>query len=336
MSMTRRIIGLGVFAFSLFITSGCDNSGRAANAVCSNGLTNPCSCADGSSGTQTCTNGQFAACVCRGPARCGDGICDNGETCTSCADDCGLCRMCSAAPSCSNAGGVPTHPATRADLDIFDGVSAPAVPDGGMSPMPQPNSSDCKAAQLRLRIAKVSVQKNGGQYFCIVSASDGSHSEAVLTDQTKNLGDGESDYFDPSIGVFWGQQALVKSADNLTITYKCYKTNPQASDWSSVLAALGGAAMQAGGTAGMYGWAFGVGAAAADAAAAAAKAASADDERLEEQQTLDKQTLLDLTNGRSWEIHHAWGGGVFGIGAYELSITVESWGCADYQPPLGG
>jgi hypothetical protein len=337
MLMTRCAISLALATVFIGFLSSCESSpGRNVNPICGNGQVIDCPCSDGSKGSQSCVNGHFAACACNGPARCGDGICNNNETCQTCPDDCNICAACNAAPSCTNAVGIPANPPDRSDLDIWDNVTQPAPPDGGMSTPPPPDGSNCRDPQVRVRIASISVQQNGGQYYCIIDASNGAHSEAAVTDLSKQLGDGETNYFDPSVGVFWGQQALVTTSTNLTITYKCYRTNNGAASVASVLTALGNAAAQQGGMQGMYGWAFGAGAAGAAAAAAAAKAASGDDERLNEQQTIDVKTLLDLTNGKSWQIHKRYSRGFLGVGNYELSLTVEAWGCADARPPRSG
>ncbi|MFO7566061.1 MAG: hypothetical protein R6X02_25680 [Enhygromyxa sp.] len=62
-------------------------------------------------------------------AVCGDAICDSGEDCSTCADDCGVCLDCSEAPSCEGAaipGVIEAHlealdlPATAGDMQPLD------------------------------------------------------------------------------------------------------------------------------------------------------------------------------------------------------------------------
>jgi hypothetical protein len=87
----------------------------------------------------------------------------------------------------------------------------------------------------------------------------------------------------------------------------------------------------------MYGWAFGVGATAAAAAAAAAAANSGDKKVFSYTQTIDKAKLLELTNGRTWDIEqnsgdcNNWGGC-----SWSWTLSVESWGCADLKPGRTG
>jgi hypothetical protein len=231
--------------------------------------------------------------------------------------------MCSAAPSCTDAVGVPTMPTSRTDLDINP---ATALPDGGAQP-PAVNAPDCQDPQLRLRIAKIKVADGGGELYCVVNASDGTNSEVALTTKTKDLGNGETNFFDPSIAVFWGQKQLATTTNNVTITYDCWKVGSDA--WSKVLMAMSDAAIKAGGVAGPYGWAFGAAGTAAAAAAAGAQSASGDDHRFNLQQTIDRKTLLDLTNGRTWEVRQTGGCGLFC--SWDWTLTIESWGCADVR-----
>lgn len=270
-----------------------------------------------------------------GPGRCGDGTCNTNENCETCSLDCGECPACSLAPSCSEAVGLPVDPSPRLDLDIGEDVDA--GPDASV-PSALPGDNGCQNAQLSLRIAQITTYKGGGQIYCIVSSTDGVSSEAALTGETKDLGDGESYAFDPTNSVFWGgtggadggtETAFHSTSDNLTITYNCFVVENN-SAYSAALNALAGAAQSAGGIAGPYGWAFGIGSAAASAAAAAVNAASGDDLKLNGQQTIAKTELLDLTNGRVWYVRQS-GGNIFT--AWDWELQIESWGCAAGTPP---
>jgi len=134
---------------------------------------------------------------------------------------------------------------------------------------------------------------------------------------------------------FWGQKNLVKTADNLTITYNCWKVDKSSQGWADALAAIQQAAKDAGSIAGPWGWAFGLGSIAAAAAAAAAKANAGDKHLLNAQQVIDRKQLLDLTNGRTWTIRKAGHGAAPAAGYWDWSLTIESWGCAEYQSTTG-
>jgi hypothetical protein len=212
------------------------------------------------------------------------------------------------------------------DLDV--GESIDAGPDASV-PYALPGTDGCQDAQLTMRISQITTYSRGGQIYCIVSSTDGVSSEAALTGKTKALSSGESYAFDPTSSVFWGQTGLHETSNDLTITYNCFLVVDDAA-WAAALSALAGAAQQAGGIAGPYGWAFGAGAAAASAAAAAVNAASGDDLMLNGQQTIAKSELLDLTNGRTWKVRES--GGNF-LSPWDWELDIESWGCAEATVP---
>jgi hypothetical protein len=263
-----------------------------------------------------------------GPSVCGDHTCSSDETCVSCPDDCGPCEACAAAPSCTSAVGVPANPAHRDDLD--KGIDHPMPDMAGTDmmsmPPPPPFSGNCASPQLRVRLSKITVNKYGGTLYCIVTASDGVREEVVLTQRTKDLKDGESSYFDPGLATFWGGKDLQTTQNNLTLTVDCYKVGSDA--WGKALGALSMAAGQQ--NTGPYGWAFGIASAGAAAAAAAADATSGDEHHLNQQETIDRSTLLDLTNGRTWELRDSGGCGL--LCNWDWVVTVETWGCAATTP----
>lgn len=298
---------------------------------CVTGDKRPCFCDDGRAGAQTCSSqGIYGSCRCdgapadAGPPRCGDGICNGGEDCLSCQDDCGECPKCNYAPSCTDAVGVPTMTSGRPDLCV-PVAGPPPGQDGGAEP-----AKNCGAAKLRMRVSKIHIKNGGGKIYCVVNASDGVASEVAITTKTSDLGDGQDFFFDPSVGVFWGQKELHPTTNNLTITYNCVVIKDDV--FAKVLQAAADQAAKVGGIAGPYGWAFGLGSVGASVAAAALQASNGDNLRLNAQQTIDKSQLLDLTNGRTWTIRKSDPGGVFGIGKWDWTLTIESWGCADAKP----
>src|SRR5262249_22819525 len=160
--------------------------GSAPRTACIDGSARPCTCAGGAASTQLCVSGNYGACQCGAASTCGDSVCSGDETCLSCPGDCGPCQACSAAPSCTDALGVPSLRPHRWDPS----ANAASTPDLGGEPLPGAHG-DCGDAQIRLRIAKVSVAKGGGSLYCIISASDGARSEVALTTKTKDLGDND-------------------------------------------------------------------------------------------------------------------------------------------------
>jgi hypothetical protein len=267
--------------------------------------------------------GAFAPAADAAPV-CGDGTCGGSENCRTCTVDCGKCAKCEYAPSCDGALGAPAAPTVRGDL------SNPTVEgDAGAAPAPI-SSTACLQPELRIRINKVRSINGDGEVYCIVDANDGQTSEAAITSKMPLAG-GKEVFISQGEGTLWGQQALKPSTNNLTLTYNCYKVASGGGAWAAALGALGNTAASVGGSAyNPYGGAFGIGGAAANAAAAAVQAANSKDElRINWQQTISKDQLLDLTNGRTWTISRNDGGGLFGIGKWEWEITVQAWGCAE-------
>ena len=80
----------------LLVISGCGGS-NPPSSVCTPGSTLTCTCPGGAAGGQSCNadGSAYGPCVCGGTdggtPSCGDGTCDSGETCSTCASDCGAC-----------------------------------------------------------------------------------------------------------------------------------------------------------------------------------------------------------------------------------------------------
>jgi len=248
---------------------------------------------------------------------CGDNICNGGEDCKSCPGDCGACPPCGGSPTCDSAAGAPATPTPRPDLSI-------GTPATSGTPAPIGGPYSCDVPQLRLRVQKARVNSGSATLYCVVTATDGAASEVALTTRTQPLGAGGEFYFDPSVGLFWGQKALAPTPADLQIEYKCFQV--VSDSWAAVLQAAGSAAQMASGFAGMYGWAFGLAGAAANVAAAALQAANGDKLQLDVQQTLHPSDLLDLTNGRYFTVQQAGAG-------FDWTLFVETWGCAAGLPP---
>lgn len=337
------------------------DDGRGAFADCSGEETRPCDCGGGLTSTQRCdaATGSYGQCACTEKAPLAEAGVDAGGSRLCSAKDagpeggivsakkCQVCdfdvdpsegTVCPVAPSCGNGNlGAPASPTLRADLTVHTDNGTPVTADGGVTP-PQPlPRGTCLDPQLRIRLQKLKVHKGSGDGYCIIEANDGVTSEAAVTMKTGPLKDGDEFPFPVGQGTLWGQSMPECTSNNLTLTYYCFKVVDN-SAWSAALKAMGDTAAQIGGSAAgatPYGWAFGLGGAAANAAAAGIAAAQKDENRIKVQQTIPVDSLLDLTNGRSWTIRTKVkdGCGLFGCSRdYDWELTVQAWGCADKLP----
>ncbi len=328
----RKAAVLGFLGLATAIGCAGSETERAvdsdAGADCNPNDAVTCLCASGDPGIKVCaTDGsKFGSCVCQdaGPGTCGDTRCSSAETCRTCPKDCGVCPKCASAPTCTGAEGVPSSTTPRLDLYVADKPYKEfPKSDGGV---PSFSNQGCDDAQLRIRLEKVKTYKGGSELYCVINATDGKTSEVAITPKTKALKDGETYSFAPDVGLFWGQKDLKATSSNLTITYNCVRVKSDA--FAAVLKAAGDASAQAGGYAGPYGWAFGIGSIGANIAAAAIQASSGDEQVLNAQQTIDASGLIDLTNNRSWEVRKSQDGG-FGGFSWDWDLTIQTWGCAD-------
>jgi hypothetical protein len=356
----KRVIVTLLLAGTWLACGASGSDDRAGFAECTTGESRACDCPDGTKSTETCAaSGTFDACTCTDKTPLADAAVEAAPSRLCSAKDAGAdggpvslkkCQVCDfdvepsqgtvcpAAPSCGNGNlGAPATTIVRSDLTVYtDNGKAVAVDGGAPVPPPMPRGT-CLDPQLRIRLQKVKVHKGSGEAYCIIEANDGVTSEAAVTMKTGELKDGDEFPFPVGQGTLWGQGMPECTSNNLTLTYYCYKVVDN-SAWSAALSALGSTAASIGGSpagAGPYGWAFGLGGAAANAAAAAITAASKDENRIKVQQTIPVTSLLDLTNGRSWSIRTKIkdGCGLFGCDRdFDWELTVQAWGCADKLP----
>lgn len=338
--MLQRVVGV----VGCILLTGCAGGAASEDGACSGGDSQACTCPDGSSGTRTCREGVLGACSCNGDGgfdvsddvpdvapKCGDLSCNGTETCEDCPSDCGKCPKCDMAPSCTGAISVPT---SSTPLESFDNKDRNLYSCGTDIAKPA-SATTCLDPQLRIRIRKIDVTKIGVwpgtlNMYCIVNATDGATSEVAVTPLQKDLKDGASLVFDPTVALFWGGKDLHRTINNLTITYRCYR-NTDVSAYTKVFGSIKDEAVKAGGVAGPWGWAFGVGAIAAGIVEAAVGSSGGDTLRLNVQQTIDAGALLEMTNGRIWKIRQsAKAGGL--DGTWDWTMELESWGCAEARP----
>jgi len=327
-------------------SAGYSSDAGAGGPICQSATFRDCTCDGGSSGTQSCSaDGGWGACACSeklhydagkpGKPVCGDGVCNGTETCETCPADCGACATCDLAPGCTGASSVPASTTALASFNNAGQSSYASGIDAGVG------SANCSDPLLKMRVSEIQIHKNGSsggmEMFCMVQADDGQSSELLITPNYMNLTDNNPPLvLSPAAGLFWGAavNGVKLSQFNITVTYQCYMVSQPTAFQNALNAVAGFAGTVAAVPGNPYGWAFGVGGAAAAAAAAATAAGSGATALLSVQQTIDSNSLLELTNGRTWIIEETGSTtvdgdcGFFGGCNWDWELDIEAWGCA--------
>ena len=267
--------------------------------------------------------------------RCGDLVCSEGvEDCETCPLDCNECPTCDMAPTCTGALAVPTTTEPLAECGNVAGEDERVNYACGSTLGVEPGETTCADPQLRVRLRELVIERGffdvERNLFCVISAEDGAHSELVLTTPRAVAGNRRETRvnFRPSEATAWGQGDLYRSISNLTITYACFLSSDTAAA-QAVLDSISDRAAEVSEHAGEYGWVFGT-ASVVGTIIGSSLSAISDDQILDVQQTIDAAALLEMTNGRSWEIR-ARRGDLGLSGASDLRLVMESWGCADVR-----
>lgn len=265
--------------------------------------------------------------------RCGDGVCARGaETCMTCPLDCNACPTCDMAPTCTGALAVPLTTTALATCNntATDGTLRTNYACGAELGV-APSATTCADPQLRIRVREITVQRGTldipRNLYCVISAEDGAHSELLLITPREVAGNRNTTHINlrPSEGLLWGQGDLYRSIANITVTYGCFLASDGAAA-QRVLDAIAGRAGMAAQHADGYGWVFGT-VAVLGTILGSALGTIRDAQVLDVQQTIAAGALLNLTNGRSWDIHVRRGN--FDLAnAIDVHLALESWGCA--------
>ncbi len=266
-------------------------------------------------------------------ARCGDGVCARPmEDCMSCPLDCNRCPTCDMAPSCTGALAVPTSSTALATCDNTTAAGEQRTNYAcGTELGASPGATTCADPQLRIRVKEISIRRGWfdipRNLYCVVSAEDGRHSELLLTTPREVAGNQSTTRINLPLGqsVAWGQSDLYRSISNITISYSCFLTANAAAAQRALMEIAGRAAMVSQHADG-YGWVFGTVAVLGTIIGSSLSGIS-DTQVLDVQQTISAGALLTMTNGRTWEIRSQHGN-ISLSGAWDLRLTMESWGCA--------
>ena len=268
-------------------------------------------------------------------ARCGDGVCARGmEDCTNCPLDCNRCPTCDMAPTCTGALAIPTASTALSACNNTSGSDERTNYACGTGLGVSPDATTCADPLLRIRVKQISIRRGwfdvGSNMYCILSAEDGRHSELLLTPPHAVAGNQNTTTINLPLGqsVVWGQGDLYRSISNVTISYRCYLTSNAGAAMAALDAIAGRAAMVSQHADG-YGWVFGT-VAVLGTIIGSSLAGMMDRPLLDVQQTISAGALLNMTNGRTWEIrsHH---GDINLSGVWDMTLTMESWGCANVR-----
>ena len=267
------------------------------------------------------------------PAVCGDGICENGETCEACPVDCGECPACGLAPSCSNGASLPAALSTISSFNCTDTDGGSPTCGSGVDGGPAIQDTNCLAPQLKIGIADVRIVLNGVDdtlnMFCTVEAGDGHTSELIITPELMDLPDHAAPQpLSTGQGTFWGQDTGTPKLSQfpITINYQCFEVDDN-STWENILGAISMAAGTLASVPGNpYGWAFGTASAGAAAGQAAVSGGDGTSPRLNYQQTIDPSSFLELTNGKKWTVEQA--GNTDGY-RWDYALDIQAWGCSN-------
>ena len=209
----------------------------------------------------------------------------------------------------------------------------PRLPAGAaltLPPRPEGAPGECEDPKLRLRLAKIIVHDEADLLFkdtiyCAVVTEAMTGAEIRVTPQTFALDNGDEYVYSLAEGVVWGQLGEpVAPKGNLAVTYNCLEADGTGG-FEEFLGAIGDAALDAGGLAGVYGWVFGAIGLASEIIGAALSLEK-DDHLFNASQIIPADLQLEMTNGVWWSVQRT---GTFMLKNWHWELRMEAWGCTD-------
>lgn len=207
----------------------------------------------------------------------------------------------------------------------------PLVPHGEALTQPTRPAAVCDNPRLRIRVASITVNEDYDDVtddvvYCIITTEAETASELHLVPPTIELDEGDTHHYSPTAGIIWGaDNQLAPPGGNMHITYDCFESD-EADGFKQLLKA---AAEMVGGVGGvpipgLEGWTV-----PGDVVASLLMsliALDTDDYLLNAQQIIDEELLLELTQGRYWNLRRADSGTFW---AWDWTLRLEAWGCTD-------
>lgn len=195
---------------------------------------------------------------------------------------------------------------------------------------PQRPTAVCDNPRLRIRVATITVNEDYDDVaddvvYCVITTEAETTSELHLLPPTRELDEADTHEYGVTAGIIWGaDNQLAPPGGNMHITYDCFESDT--GDGFNQLAEAAAELVE--GVDGIPipglddGWV--VPGEAVASLLMSLLALDTDDHLLNAQQTVDEGMLLELTQGRYWNLRRSDSGSLW---AWDWTLRLEAWGC---------
>lgn len=207
----------------------------------------------------------------------------------------------------------------------------PLLADTPTLAQPTRPTAVCDNPRLRIRVASITVNEDYDDVsddivYCVITTEAETVSELHLLPPTIELDEGQTHNYGTTAGIIWGaENQLTPPGGNMHVTYDCFESD-QADGFNQLVEAAAEIAGNVDGVPipGLDGWIV-----PGDVLSSLLMnliALDTDDYLLNAQQTIDKALLLELTQGRYWNLRRSDEGTFW---AWDWTLRLEAWGCTD-------
>lgn len=189
----------------------------------------------------------------------------------------------------------------------------------------------CDDPRLRIRVASITVNEDYDDVtddivYCVITTAAETAAELHLIPPTNELDEGDTHHYSPMAGIIWGaDNKLAPPGGNMHITYDCFESD-QSDGFNQLVKTAAELVGNVDGIPipGLEGWV--VPGDVLSSLLMSLLALDTDDYLLNAQQVIDKTLLLELTQGRYWNLRRADSGTFW---AWDWTLRLEAWGCTD-------